>query len=78
MSDTAALESREAKLNKGIEDQVDKLVAASPLKLPAADAEISKLYVNKIEGTCDVERAKKDTLLTVPTPLPTTIYLTLA
>jgi len=24
------------------------------------------------------QRAKKDTLLTVPTPLPTTIYLTLA
>ena len=61
MSDTAAFESREAQLNKGIEDQVDKLVAASPLKLPAADAEVSKLYVNKIEGTYNVERAKKDT-----------------
>lgn len=61
MGDTAAFESREAKLNKDIEGQVTKLAAASPLKLPVADAEVSKLYVRKIEGTYDVERAKKDT-----------------
>ena len=61
MSNTAVFESREAKLNKKIEGQVDNLVAASPLKLPVADAEVSKLYVNKIEGTYDVGRAKKDT-----------------
>ncbi len=61
MSDTAVFESRAAKLNKDIEDQVEKLVAASPLKLPAADAEVSKFYVKKIEGTYNVERAKKDT-----------------
>jgi hypothetical protein len=61
MSNTAAFESREAKLNKDIEDQIEKLGAASPLELPAADAEVSKLYVKKFEGLYNVERAKKDT-----------------
>jgi predicted nucleic acid-binding Zn-ribbon protein len=61
MSNTVAFESREQKLNKDIEEQVGKLGAASPLTLPAADAEVSKLYVRKIEGTYNVERAKKDT-----------------
>jgi hypothetical protein len=61
MADAAVFESREQKLNKDIEAQVAKLRAASPLELPAADAEVSKLYVKKIEGTYNVERAKKDT-----------------
>lgn len=61
MSNTSEFESSTAKLNKKIELQVDKIVAASPLKLPASDAEICKLYVNKIEGQYNVERAKKDT-----------------
>ena len=61
MGDTTAFESREDKLKRDIEDQVQKLRAASPLELPAADAQVSKLYVKKIEGTYNVERAKKDT-----------------
>ena len=61
MGNTAVFESREAKLNKEIEDQIEKLVAARPLKLPAADAEVTRLYVKKIEGTYNVERAKRDT-----------------
>jgi hypothetical protein len=61
MASTAVFESREAKLNKDIENQVDKILAATPIKLPKIDDEISKFYVNKIEGTYNVERAKKDT-----------------
>ena len=61
MGDTTAFESREEKLKRDIEHQVQKLRAASPLELPAADAQVSKLYVKKIEGTYNVERAKKDT-----------------
>ena len=61
MSNTVEFESREAQLNKAIEDQVAKLVTANPLGLPAIDAEVCKLYVNKIQGTYNVERAKKDT-----------------
>jgi len=61
MGNTVVFESREAKLNDAIEDQVGKLAAAKPLKLPGRDAEASRLYVQKIEGTYNVERAKKDT-----------------
>jgi hypothetical protein len=61
MSNTAAFESRKQKLDKDIEEQVQKLRAATPLELPAADAEVTKLYVRRIEGTYNVERAKKDT-----------------
>src|ERR1044072_5527431 len=61
MGNTAVFESREAKLIKEIEDQIEKLVSARPLKLPAADAEVTRLYVKKIEGTYNVERAKRDT-----------------
>jgi hypothetical protein len=61
MADTTVFNSREQNFNKDIEAQVAKLRAASPLELPAADSEVSKLYVKKIEGTYNVERAKKDT-----------------
>ncbi|MDM0109789.1 hypothetical protein QTH97_33070 [Variovorax sp. J22R24] len=61
MASIAVFESREAKLNKDISTQVDKILAATPIKLPEPDAEISKLYVKKIEGTYNVDRAKTDT-----------------
>src|SRR5512134_276933 len=61
MASIIVFESREAKLNKDISSQVDAILSATPIKLPQADAEISKLYVKKIEGTYNVERAKKDT-----------------
>jgi hypothetical protein len=61
MGNTAVFESREVKLNKEIEDQLGTLAAASPLKLPGADAEASRLYVQKIEGTYNIDRAKKCT-----------------
>ena len=61
MSNSVVFESREAKLNKDIEGQIEKLAAASPLALPAVDAEACRLYVKKIEGTFNVERAKKET-----------------
>lgn len=61
MANTVAFESRTAKLNKSIEVQIDKIIGESPFRLPTIDDEISRLYVNKIEGTYNVDRAKKDT-----------------
>jgi hypothetical protein len=53
--------SREVKINNEIEGQVAQIVSASPLTLPASDSEIARLYVRKIQGTYNVDRAKKDT-----------------
>lgn len=61
MGNTEAFVSRDEKLRQAIEDEVGKLRAANPLELPAARSELSQLYVRKIEGTYNVERAKTDT-----------------
>lgn len=61
MTNVSAFESREAKISSDIEEQTKKIGAVSPLKLPDRDHPIVKSYVQKIEGTYDVSRAKKDT-----------------
>ncbi len=61
MADTSTFESRAALIDKTIDGEVDKLRAASPLKLPDGESAIVKAYVRKIEGTYNVERAKIDT-----------------
>jgi len=61
MADTAAFESRAAQIDKSIDGEVAKLRTASPLVLPTRDSPIVKGYVQKIEGTYNVERAKIDT-----------------
>ncbi len=53
--------SREASLNKRIEDQTAAIRSAVPLELPGPGAAIVQSYVEKIEGTYNVERAKTDT-----------------
>lgn len=61
MANTAAFESRAAQIDKGIDGEVAKLRAVAPLALPKRDSAIVKGYVQKIEGTYNVERAKVDT-----------------
>ena len=61
MASIAVFQSREVKLNKDIAKEVDSILNATPIKLPEIDSEISNLYVKKIEGTYNIERAKTDT-----------------
>ncbi len=61
MSDPVVFESREVKINKDIESEVIKIRSNAEFDLPKSDAEIVHSFVQKIEGTYDVGRAKKDT-----------------
>jgi len=61
MSDTVVFESREVKINREIQSEVDKIRSDGVYKLPKIDAAIVHSFVQKIEGTYDVNRAKKDT-----------------
>lgn len=61
MPTVTAFESREAKLNNEIEAQVKQIRERDPLELPNRNAAIVDCYVQKIEGTYNVARAKKDT-----------------
>lgn len=61
MPDTANFESREVKINLAIQKDVDTILSQPSFQLPRADAGIVQSYVQKIQGTYDVERAKKDT-----------------
>jgi len=61
MSDPAIFESREVKINKDIESEVAKIRANAEFELPKSDAEIVHGFVRKIEGSYNVDRAKKDT-----------------
>ena len=61
MPDAAHFESREVKINLAIQKDVDTILSQPSFQLPRADAGIVQSYVQKIQGTYDVERAKKDT-----------------
>jgi hypothetical protein len=61
MADIAPFRSQAALLSDRIEDEVDKLRARDPLELAAWDSQLVRLYVQKIEGTYNVDRAKTDT-----------------
>lgn len=61
MSDPAIFESREVKINKDIESEVINIRSNAEFALPKSDAEIVHCFVQKIEGSYDVDRAKKDT-----------------
>ena len=61
MGETVTFENRAKKLKEAIENQIGKLGKATPLVLPPPDAEVTELYVQKLEGTYNVARAKKDT-----------------
>jgi hypothetical protein len=61
MADIAPFKSQAELLSDRIEDEVDKLRAADPLELADRDSPLVKLFVQKIEGTYNVNRAKTDT-----------------
>lgn len=54
-------ESREAQINADIRSGVDRIRSASPIALPAPEADLVRSYVQKIQGTYNVDRAKADT-----------------
>lgn len=61
MPETANFESREVKINLTIQNDVETILSKPNFQLPRADAGIVNSYVQKIQGTYDVERAKRDT-----------------
>lgn len=61
MAEVSTFESREAKLNSSIKKEVTSIRGGGVFDLPERDTELVKHYVQKIEGSYDVSRAKKDT-----------------
>jgi hypothetical protein len=61
MADVTTLQSRDAQLTAGIGDAVDRIRTATPIVLPGQGADIVQFYAQKIQGTYNVERAKRDT-----------------
>ncbi|WP_165187616.1 tyrosyl-tRNA deacylase [Caulobacter soli] len=61
MSDPVPFRSQAALLSDSIEDEVEKIRAREPLELVRRDSRLVQLYVQKIEGTYNVGRAKTDT-----------------
>ena len=61
MNNVVNLESRETKLNSAIDADVEAIVSKPEFSLPKADTALVRYYVDKIQGTYDVERAKRDT-----------------
>ncbi len=61
MPHVANFESREVKINLAIQTDVDAILSQPSFQLPRADTAIVQAYVEKIQGTYDVERAKRDT-----------------
>ncbi|MDH7808829.1 MULTISPECIES: tyrosyl-tRNA deacylase [unclassified Rhizobium] len=61
MTNVATFESREAKINSAIDMNVDAILSQPKFSLPKADTALVRSYVDKIQGTYDVERAKRDT-----------------
>ncbi|MCZ7447922.1 tyrosyl-tRNA deacylase [Agrobacterium rhizogenes] len=61
MNNVVTLESRETKLNSAIDADVEAIVSKPEFSLPKADTALVRTYVDKIQGTYDVERAKRDT-----------------
>jgi hypothetical protein len=61
MPNVVDFESRDAQLRKEIEAEVAKIRAKEPLALPGRSDPIVRSYVQKVEGSYNVERAKIDT-----------------
>lgn len=61
MAEVSTFESREAKLNSSIDKQVTAIRGEGEFNLPGRATELVQCYVQKIEGSYDVKRAKKDT-----------------
>ncbi len=54
-------ESREAQLNLAIDSDVQAIIATPSSPLPSVDAGVVQTFVRKIEGSYNVDRAKRDT-----------------
>jgi hypothetical protein len=61
MSNEAEFVQRAPPRDANIQEQIDKLAKATPLTLPTSDTELTKLYVQSIEGARDAGRARKNT-----------------
>ena len=61
MPDPVPFRSKAALLSDRIEDEVNTLRSNDPIELAGRDSQLVKLYVQKIEGTYNVNRAKTDT-----------------
>ncbi len=61
MADIAPFRSKAALLSDRIEEEVEKIRSKDPLELASPNSQLVKLYVQKIEGTYNVDRAKTDT-----------------
>lgn len=61
MSSLVQFESSEQKINQQIESEVARIRAGGEYQLPESNAAIVDCFVRKIEGTYNVDRAKKDT-----------------
>jgi DNA repair exonuclease SbcCD ATPase subunit len=61
MNNIATFESREARINADIQASVNAILAQPRFDLPLLDADIVQSYVQKIQGSYNVERAKADT-----------------
>ena len=61
MPATDILESREMKLDRDIDLEIDRIRALPAVVLPKAVDRIVQMYVQKVEGAYDVSHAKKDT-----------------
>lgn len=61
MNNVVTFESRTAQINSAIDAGVDAIVSQPNFSLPKSDTALVRSYVDKIQGTYDVERAKRDT-----------------
>lgn len=61
MNNVVTFESRTAQINSAIDADVDAIVSQPNFSLPKADTALVWSYVDKIQGTYDVARAKRDT-----------------
>ncbi|MGQ2953862.1 MAG: tyrosyl-tRNA deacylase [Agrobacterium sp.] len=61
MNNVVTFESRTAQINSAIDADVDAIVSQPNFSLPKADTALVRSYVDKIQGTYDVARAKRDT-----------------
>lgn len=61
MNNVVTFESRTAQINSAIDADVGAIVSQPNFSLPKADTALVRSYVDKIQGTYDVARAKRDT-----------------
>ncbi|NSX86943.1 tyrosyl-tRNA deacylase [Agrobacterium tumefaciens] len=61
MNNVVNFESRAAQINSAIDADVDAIVSQPSFNLPKSNTALVRSYVDKIQGTYDVERAKRDT-----------------